>query len=143
MQSNDNEKSHHSQELPAEIYLPLVDSLYDDARSLFVGSIASSSAVLLSAWKSGESSLLFCAIAMIMVGAARLMTMGAYARRRPTTVEEARVWEGRYVFGSAAYVSLLGVWCVIAFSLTTDPFVHQISLVVTVAHLIGIANLVD
>ncbi len=139
--SNNKNKS-PGRELPADIYLPLVDSLYDDTRSLFVGSIATVVAVLLSAWKAGEPLVLICAIAMILVASARLLAMRAYWRRnpKPTTVAAARQWEIRYTIGAAVYVSLLGAWCVIAFSRTDDGFIQQISLVVTIAYLIGVSG---
>ncbi|HET9902646.1 MAG TPA: EAL domain-containing protein [Xanthobacteraceae bacterium] len=129
-------------ELPADIYIPLVDSLYDDTRSLFVGSLATVAAVLLSAWKTGEPLLVFCAGAMMMVAIARLLAMSAYWRpkNRPKSVAAARKWEIEYVIGAAVYVSLLGLWCVIAFGRSSDGFVRQLSLVVTIAHLIGVSG---
>ncbi|MBX6424337.1 MAG: EAL domain-containing protein [Variibacter sp.] len=140
--SDKDQKSYHGQELPADIYLPLVDSLFGDAKSLFIGSIATSAAVLLSAWKTGETLLVFCAVAMILVATARHLDMRFYASRRSqiATTEEAHRWEVRYVVGSATYVTLLGLWCVVAFARTSDPFVKELSLVVTIAHLIGVSG---
>jgi diguanylate cyclase (GGDEF)-like protein/PAS domain S-box-containing protein len=140
--SDKSKNSAGRRELPAEIYIPLVESLYDDARSLFIGSLSTIASVLLSAWKTEEPLLLVCAGAMIVVAGARLLAMNAYWRRppQPATAETARVQEVRYVIGSAAYVSLLGTWCVVAFAFTSDPFVHLLSLVVTVAHLIGVSG---
>ena len=43
-----------AQPLPAEIYISLVDALFKDARSLYVGSLAASITALITAWKTGE-----------------------------------------------------------------------------------------
>ena len=53
--------------LPAEIYLPLVDSLYQDGRTLFVGTVLVTASVILTYWKTGEILLLFCAAAIVGV----------------------------------------------------------------------------
>jgi len=42
-----------SQPLPPEIYISLVDALFKDTRSLFVGSLAASITALITAWKTG------------------------------------------------------------------------------------------
>jgi hypothetical protein len=41
----------HREDVPAEIYISIVDSLYGDSRSFVTGSIAVALAVLLTAWK--------------------------------------------------------------------------------------------
>jgi diguanylate cyclase (GGDEF)-like protein len=52
--------------------------------------------------------------------------------------EVARQWERRYVAGAAASVGLLGIWCYIAFSRTSDAFAHLISFSMTIAYVVGI-----
>ena len=66
--------------LPAEIYLPLVDSLFQDARTLITGSVFVTVSILLTYWKTGQPVLLYCALAVLVVGAARALVMRAYAR---------------------------------------------------------------
>ncbi|MDP4361166.1 hypothetical protein QR510_31520, partial [Escherichia coli] len=41
---------------------------------------------------------------------------------------------------SAAHVALLGVWCLVAVSMTSDPFVHLCSFLLTIAYMIGISG---
>jgi PAS domain-containing protein len=66
--------------------------------------------------------------------------MRAYARARTTVTSNAvaRKWERRYVAGAAASVGLLGIWCYIAFSRTSDAFAHLISFSMTIAYVVGI-----
>jgi diguanylate cyclase (GGDEF)-like protein len=126
--------------LPPEIYIPLVDSLFKEGRTLLVGSIFAAGSVLITYWKTGEILLLYCALAIILVACARGILMRAYFRARSTVIntEIARRWEHRYVVGAAASVALLGVWCFIAFTQTSDPFAHLVSYSMTIAYSIGI-----
>ena len=89
--------------LPPEIYIPLVDSLYKEGRTLFAGTIFVVGSVLVTYWKTGEPLLLACGIALALVACARGVFMHAYKRIRPqlTTNAEARKWEIGYVTGAA------------------------------------------
>jgi len=131
-----------AQEPPAEIYISLVDSLFKDFRSLFVGSIAASITALITAWKTGEPALYLCSLAIAVVACLRALDVRAFEHQREqlTSVEEARRWEARYVTGAAAHVALLGIWCLVAFAKTTDPFVQIFSFSLTLAYMIGISG---
>jgi predicted signal transduction protein with EAL and GGDEF domain len=126
--------------LPAEIYLPLVDSLFKEGRTLFIGAIFVIGSVFITYWKTGEILILYCAAALFLVACARGIMMRAYLRARSTvtTSEAARRWEYRYGVGSSASVALLGIWCYVAFTRTSDPFAHLVSFSMTIAYATGI-----
>jgi diguanylate cyclase (GGDEF)-like protein len=126
--------------LPPEIYLPLVDSLFKEGRTLFAGTILGAGSVFITYWKTGEVLLLYCAIAVLIVAALRGLTMRAYLRARPAikTVEAARHWEHIYVAGAATSIALLGLWCFLAFARTSDPFTQLVSFSMTIAYTTGI-----
>jgi diguanylate cyclase (GGDEF)-like protein len=126
--------------LPAEIYLPLVDSLYQDGRTLFVGTVLVTASILVTYWKTGEILLLLCAAAVVAVACLRALTIHAYlrARARVTTTEAARRWERLYVAGAAASLALLGIWCFVAFAWTTDPYASLVSFTMTTIYAVGI-----
>jgi diguanylate cyclase (GGDEF)-like protein len=130
------------QPLPSEIYISLVDALFKDSRSLFVGSLAASITALITAWRTGEHSLYLCSAAMALVACVRALDMQAYEKCRGglTAIAEARQWELRYVTGAAAHVSLMGIWCLLAFVKTNDPFVQMFSFSMTLAYMIGISG---
>jgi diguanylate cyclase (GGDEF)-like protein len=130
------------QPLPAEIYVSLVDALFKDFSSLIVGSVAASITALITAWKTGEQALYLCSAAMLVVALARAVDVRAYQRQRPlvTGIAAARRWELRYVVGAAAHVSLMGIWCLLAFVKTSDTFVQFISFSLTLAYMIGISG---
>ncbi|MEA2872979.1 MAG: hypothetical protein QOH67_2955 [Hyphomicrobiales bacterium] len=126
--------------VPPDIYIPLVDSLYKDGRTLLTGTIFVVGSILTTFWKTGEPLFLVCALAVVAVACVRGLVMRAYARIRTTVKSNAiaRRWEKRYVAGAASSVGLLGIWCYIAFSRTSDPFAHLISFSMTIAYVVGI-----
>ena len=126
--------------VPPDIYIPLVDLLYKDGRTLFTGTFFVVGSILTTFWKTGEPLFLVCAFAVVAVACTRGLMMRAYARVRTTVKSnaEARRWERCYVAGAAASVGLLGIWCYIAFSRTNDAFAHLISFSMTIAYVVGI-----
>ena len=134
--------SRHRHDVPAEIYVSVVGSLYEEGRTLILGSIAVSLAILMTAWKTGEPLLYFCALAFAGVALVRALHVESFRKQRSSvaTAEEARKWELRYVIGTTAHVSVLGAWCIIAFAKTADPVVQLVSITSTIAYLIGIAG---
>jgi diguanylate cyclase (GGDEF)-like protein len=132
--------AHGQEELPPEIYLPLVDSLFQDGPTLVTGTVFVAAAIFITFWKTGEAFLLYCALAFVLVACMRGIMMRAYARARSpaTTAEIARRWEHRYVAGASASVGLLGLWCYVAFACTSDSFAHLVSFSMTIAYAMGI-----
>jgi diguanylate cyclase (GGDEF)-like protein/PAS domain S-box-containing protein len=130
----------NNESLPPEIYLPLVDSLYRDGRTLVVGTLLVTGHIFLTFWKTHEILILYCAAAFILLACARGLMMRAYDRARSTVtnVEIGRRWEHRYVVGASASCALLGLWCFLSFAWTSDPYAELVSYSVTVTYATGI-----
>jgi diguanylate cyclase (GGDEF)-like protein len=128
--------------LPTEIYLPLVDSLYQDRRTLLLGTIFATGSVFVTYWKTGEPLLFYCALAIIVVACLRGLAIGAYFRARARgaiiSVADGRRWEHCYVVGASALYALLGFWCFVAFARTSDAFTQLVSFSMTGAYVAGI-----
>jgi diguanylate cyclase (GGDEF)-like protein len=118
----------------------MVDSLYQDGRTLLLGMIFVTGSVFVTYWKTGEILLLYCALAIVLVACARGIMMHAYFRARATVIstEDGRRWEHRYVAGASALFTLLGIWCYIAFTRTSDPYANLVSFSMTIAYATGI-----
>jgi diguanylate cyclase (GGDEF)-like protein len=131
-----------AQALPADIYLPLVDSLYEDRRTLVSGNIFATIAIIATYWKTNEITLLYCAIAIVVVACVRGWGMREYFRARVTltSTEAAKRWEYRYVVGATATFVVLGFWCYAAFAWTTDAFAHLVSFCTTIGYAMGISG---
>ncbi|HXL84000.1 MAG TPA: EAL domain-containing protein [Casimicrobiaceae bacterium] len=120
----------------------MVDSLYSDARTLFVGSIAVVSVALIVAGMSGGMILWVCALALAILGSVRAWDVRDYARNRQNiiTVQAAKKWVIRYGVGAAAFYALLGVWVFVAFATSSDSYVLLFSLCAAVAYMVGISG---
>lgn len=130
------------QELPSEIYISLVGSLFTDPRTLLVGAIGTISAALITALKSGEPLLWLCTAAITITACMRAADMRIFGRQG-ASAKDAKVirrWEFRYVTGSIVYVALLGTWCLIAFVKSSDPEIQLLSFSMTLANMIGVAG---
>jgi len=125
--------------VPLEIHASLVASLFDDQRSLAVGSVAAAACVFLSAWKVGSWVLLAFGMAFALVAVLRLRDMSAFAKRHSdlATAEGIRHWEVRYVIGATMSVGLLGTWCFAVFAITDDPFTRLLSFGIVLAYIVG------
>ena len=123
-----------------EISISLIDSLYRDGPTFLVGTIFTAGPAFITYWKTGEILLLSCALAIAVVGGARGLLMYVYCRRRSTitTLEVATLWERLYLAGATVTHILLGMWCYVAFSQTSDPFVHLFSFSMTILYGAGI-----
>ena len=130
------------QELPSEIYISLVGSLFTDPRTLLVGAIGTISAAVITALKSGDLLLWLCTIALIATAVMRATDMRVFGREGQVSSDAKviRKWELRYVIGSCIYVTLLGTWCLIAFVKSSDPEIQLLSFSLTLANMIGVAG---
>ena len=114
--------------VPLDVRVSLVHALYQDARSLVIGSVAATVTSLFSAWKTEELSLYLCSLAIVSVFALRALDFRAFTRCRDIrTTEDAVEWELRYVVGAASHVAALGIWCLLCFAQTSDPSVQLLS----------------
>jgi PAS domain-containing protein len=129
----------HRRSLPLDVYVSLVDSLYGEAKSLFIGTFAAIMTTLLAAWRAGEPVIYLFALAIPLVTVARAIHIRAYNRARGTITDHAaaRRWELEYVAGAALYVALLGGFCVAVFVVSEDPFLRLFAFSITLAYLIG------
>jgi diguanylate cyclase (GGDEF)-like protein len=136
------EQTSAEQDLPSEIYIPLVDSLHKDGRSLSLGFLMVLGSVLITYWRTGEILMLACALALAGVAGVRAFEMRTYARARLAIKNnaDARQWERRYLTGAAVTMLLLGTWCCLAVAQTSDSFAQLVSFSITIAYAVGITG---
>ena len=125
---------------PSQVSISLVDSLYKDGGTFLVGTILVTGPAFIIYWKTGEILFLSCALAIVLVACVRGLLMYVYCRMRSTvtSLESAKRWERRYLAGATVTHALLGVWCFVSFSQSSDPFVYFFSFSVTIIYAAGI-----
>ena len=107
------------------IYAALVDSLFQNSASMFLGTLCAGVAALMTAVKTGDPWLWPCAAFIVLAGIVRSVQMRKYDSRKASIGEaEARIWEVRYSIGSFLHAASLGVWCFVTLVGSNDPIAH-------------------
>src|ERR1700730_2044416 len=123
------------EELPLEIYVSLVDWLYDGAFTLLAGGFGASIAMLLTAWKTQYWPLWFFAAATARLTVLRVLDMYAYTNSQAVrTRETMQRWELRYAVLAAIQHALLGLWCFFDIAFTADVTTHMVCSTTAVAY---------
>jgi len=125
-----------------DIYASLVNSLFSSMRSLVAGAIGGTAAALLTAYETGEAALYWCAAAIAVVSTARVVIALLFQRRRygNRIVEQPHLWDVLYGIGACAYSGLLGVWTLVALTVSNDVTAHLVAVSVTIGYSSGIAG---
>ena len=126
------------QKMSPTIYAALINSLFQDASTMFAGSLCNAFAALLTALKTGNVWLWPCVVLLVLIGAVRAIDVRQYQRRK-ASLAPAQVlrWEMRYQFGAMFYASALGLWCFVALVLSDDAVAHMIAISVTLGYVSG------
>ncbi len=127
-------------ELPFEIYVSMVDALYEDLRSFLSGLAAALAGMLYAAYLTGNPLLWAFPVVIVLVGAARGARMVRYKKIRPSldTYDEARGWEREYTIGANLFVFTIGLWCFATFRLTDNMAAHLFCVAVALSYMVGI-----
>jgi diguanylate cyclase (GGDEF)-like protein/PAS domain S-box-containing protein len=117
------------------IYAALVDSLFQNSASMFLGTLCAGVAALMTAVKTGDPWLWPCAAFIVLAGIVRSVQMRKYETRKTTIGEaEARIWEVRYSIGSFLHAASLGIWCFVTLIGSDDPIAHLLCTASTIGY---------
>lgn len=128
-------------DIPVDIYIPFVESLFRDGFTLTVGLTAQTLLVVLCYWKTQDPLYLAVALAMAAVGVLRLRNISRYRRMGPPqSGEEAWDREKDYILFGSMHGSMLGLFCFVGIYLAHDPFAEIAAVAVTLASATSIAG---
>ena len=117
------------------IYAALVDLLFQNSASMFLGTLCAGVAALMTAVKTGDPWLWPCAAFIVLAGIVRSVQMRKYDSRKASIGEaEARIWEVRYSIGSFLHAASLGVWCFVTLVGSNDPIAHLLCTASTIGY---------
>lgn len=131
-----------ARELPVEVYVSMVDALYEDVRSLLLGVLAALAGTVYVAVVTGNPILIGFPFAIVLIAAGRVLRMRAYRRERRDvrSAEQARRWEREYTIGANLLVFTIGLWCLACFVLTTLPSAHLFCVAVALSYMVGVGG---
>jgi diguanylate cyclase (GGDEF)-like protein len=129
-------------ELPIEVYVSMVDSLYEDVRSLLLGVVAALAGTIYTAHLTGHPLLIAFPFAIVFIGFVRTLRMLAYRRVRAdvVTYEQALRWEREYTIGANLLVFTIGLWCFATFNLTQSMAAHLFCVSVALSYMVGVTG---
>ena len=128
-------------ELPLDIYIPFVQTLFRDSVTLAVGFAAQILLIVLVYLNTSDPIYLWLAVAMGVLAVLRLRSVRHYASKPPPTdFAEAQERERVYIVYGAAHGLFLGVFCFLAIYWSPDYFGEIASICVTLASATSIAG---
>jgi diguanylate cyclase (GGDEF)-like protein len=124
--------------MPDVLYIGFVDSLLVEIKGLILSGVAVGAAGIVAAIAANSPALWLCTALMLLVTAARLYFMRLHARNRPSAnIAIARRWETIFLVGAVVYMSLLGVWTLVAFWVTDDAFARFLTATIAICYAFG------
>lgn len=130
-----------NKELPVDVYIPFVETLFRDGSTLAIGMVAQTLLIVLVYWKTLDPLYLLVALGMVVVGTFRVRNFRKYNKLpSPTTWEEARRRENDYIFYGSLHGATLGAFCLAGIYFAHDGFAEIAAVCVTLATATSIAG---
>ena len=128
-------------ELPDDVYIPFVETLFRDGFTLAIGILAQTALIAL-VWVKTDNSALFLAIVIACAaGVIRVLHMRKFASLPPlATREEARKHEDHYIIYGAMHGMTLGTFSLVAIYTAQDSFRQIAAVCISLATATGIAG---
>jgi diguanylate cyclase (GGDEF)-like protein len=140
MQLVDQKKRSNQEELEPELYSALIDSMCQNFWPMFIGTVSTASAAVMTAIKTGNVLLWPFVVLIIGIGTARAFQMRKYERRTSVlSFDQAKHLEPRYAVGAMVYAAVLGIWCFLTIFGNDDAVAHMVCVAVTIGYTAGAA----
>jgi diguanylate cyclase (GGDEF)-like protein len=129
------------QDLPVDVYIPFVETLFRDGFTLAIG-ISAQTALIALVWaNTGNVAYLSFVICLLTVGVVRVWNMRKYSSLPPlVTREEARRREDAYIIYGAMHGITLGAFCFFAIYTAQNSFAETAAVCISLATATGIAG---
>jgi diguanylate cyclase (GGDEF)-like protein len=128
--------------MPAIDYVSIVRSVYNDRRAMVVGALGCVVCTGATGLITGSPVLWAIAAGFFLSGLFRYLDMTRFKSVNigPTDAEAAARWEVRATFHAASFAFLCGLWCFSCLVFVDSPFSEMMSLVATVACMVGVVT---
>ncbi|RWN17185.1 MAG: EAL domain-containing protein [Mesorhizobium sp.] len=128
-------------EIPVDVYIPFVETLFRDGLTLSIGFFAQTLLVVLVYWKTMDPAYLAVTLGLLAVTFLRLRNIRKYRHApSPQNWEEARRRENDYILYGSMHGFMLGAFCFVGIYLAYDPFAEIAAVCVTLASATSIAG---
>ncbi|PDQ20379.1 diguanylate phosphodiesterase [Mesorhizobium sanjuanii] len=128
-------------EIPVDVYIPFVETLFRDGLTLSIGFFAQTLLVVLVYWKTRDPIYIAVAVGLLTVAFLRLRNIRKYRHAPPpSTWEEAHRRENDYILYGSMHGFMLAVFCFVGIYLAHDNFAEIAAVCVTLASATSIAG---
>ncbi|WP_432286945.1 EAL domain-containing protein [Aminobacter sp. BA135] len=128
-------------EIPVDVYIPFVETLFRDGATLAVGMVAQTVLIGVVWWKTAHPLYLVVAMFMVLVATLRMRNFRKYnSLPAAATWEEAHKRENDYILYGTLHGLALGSFCLAGIYFAYDPFAEIASVCVTLASATSIAG---
>ncbi|WP_274627721.1 putative bifunctional diguanylate cyclase/phosphodiesterase [Arvimicrobium flavum] len=130
-----------AKELPDDIYIPFVETLFRDGFTLAIGIFAQIALITLVWSKTGDLAYLAVVLCLVVIGVVRVLHMRKYNTSSVRlTLEEARKREKDYIIYGSMHGAILGVFGMVAIVIAEDSFAEIAAVCISLATATGIAG---
>jgi diguanylate cyclase (GGDEF)-like protein len=128
--------------MPAIDYVSIVRSVYGDRRAMVIGAVGCAVCTCATGYVTGSGIFYLIAAGFLISCAVRFLDMTRFLRADigPADVDAAARWEVRATYHGAIFAFLCGMWCLSGLVFVNNPFAELLSLVSTVACMVGIVT---
>jgi diguanylate cyclase (GGDEF)-like protein len=128
--------------VPADVYIQFVRSLFDNAHMLLIGAICHAVISLMVFWRNGQTIFLVLACALLAVGVWRYFGLRGFHRAGAVMRDrrDARDWEREYIVKGSIQALLLGFFCFASIYIYPDPFAEVGAVSVTMGSLVTVVG---
>lgn len=128
-------------EIPVDVYIPFVETLFRDGSTLAVGMVAQTALMMVVWWKTDHPLYLVITLFTVLVCTLRQRNFRKYnSLPSPTTWEEARKRENDYILYGSVHGLALGTFCLAGIYFAHDSFAEIAAVCVTLASATSIAG---
>lgn len=137
-----NTERGHDKNVPADVYLSFVSSLFDNRFTLFTGMVVHILTFVTVYVQTGAAFYLFLCACFVAVFSFRLNSFFVFDRedKSKLTREQIAAWERRYVIGGASTAAILGVGSGYAMLAFEDTFAELACIAVTMASMVSVVG---
>jgi diguanylate cyclase (GGDEF)-like protein len=128
-------------EIPVDVYIPFVETLFRDGLTLSIGFFAQTLLVMLVYWKTRDPAYIAVAVGLLIVAFLRLRNIRKYRNApSPRNWAEARRRENDYILYGSMHGFMLGAFCFAGIYLAHDNYAEIAAVCVTLASATSIAG---
>ncbi|ESZ58719.1 EAL domain-containing protein [Mesorhizobium sp. C120A] len=128
--------------IPVDVYIQFVRSLFDNAHMLVIGALCHATASLMVYWRNGQPVFLVLAGALLGIGVWRYFSLRRFHRLGGSIHDalDATRWEREYILNGSIQGLMLGLFCFISIYVYSDAYAEIAALAITLGSLVTVVG---